>query len=145
MSREVWGTYSVKDHLNANAFLADLMLYDRLVLPIPEEQLDEKAKAAWQKWNAPLQKAFVDVLERYDRVRTIPWRVGQWDEDKEAFAKKIADRPGIDRGGPAGRQGRLSVHAHEIGRGAATACSGRNDGANDSSPGECCSRPRFST
>ena len=97
MSREVWGTYSVTDHLNERAFLADLMLYDRLVLPVPEEHLDEEAQTAWKNWNAPLQQAFVEVLKRYDRVRTIPWRVGQWDEGKEAFAKTITERPSIDK------------------------------------------------
>jgi hypothetical protein len=95
MSREVWGTYSVKDHLNPTAFLADLILYDRLVLPVPEEQLDDRAKAAWAGWNAPLQRVFVEVLERADRVRTIPWRVGQWEEGKEALPVILLTDPGL--------------------------------------------------
>jgi hypothetical protein len=31
MGRQVWGTYSVKDHCDPNAFIADVLLYDRLV------------------------------------------------------------------------------------------------------------------
>jgi hypothetical protein len=36
VSREVWATYSVKDHLNARALAADIMLFDRLVFPVPQ-------------------------------------------------------------------------------------------------------------
>ena len=45
MGREIWGTYSVKDHMAAEAFLADLMFYDRLVLPVPERGAESK----WEK------------------------------------------------------------------------------------------------
>ncbi len=31
---ERWGTLSVKDHLDAQALVADLLLYDRLVFPV---------------------------------------------------------------------------------------------------------------
>ena len=34
MSREVWATYSVKDHLDRRALAADVMLYDRLVFRV---------------------------------------------------------------------------------------------------------------
>jgi hypothetical protein len=33
--REIWAAYSVTDHLAKKAFVADVMLYDRLVIPIP--------------------------------------------------------------------------------------------------------------
>ena len=36
MSREVWSTYSVKDHLYPRNFPADVMMFDRLVFPVPE-------------------------------------------------------------------------------------------------------------
>jgi hypothetical protein len=35
MSRERWGTFSVIDHKNAAALVPDVLLYDRLVLPVP--------------------------------------------------------------------------------------------------------------
>jgi hypothetical protein len=96
MGREVWGTYSVTDHLAPTAFLADLVLYDRLVLPVPQATLDDSARLAWQEWNQPRQAAFVRVLERHQRVRTIPWEVGRWSREREAFAGELASRPGID-------------------------------------------------
>jgi hypothetical protein len=32
---ELWGTFSVKDHLRERAFVAEVLLYDRLVIPRP--------------------------------------------------------------------------------------------------------------
>jgi hypothetical protein len=36
MTKELWATYSVNDHLHPRRFAADVMLYDRLVFPVPE-------------------------------------------------------------------------------------------------------------
>jgi hypothetical protein len=44
--KEVWATYSVRDHLAPKAFVADVMLYDRLVIPVPAEN-DESHLAEW--------------------------------------------------------------------------------------------------
>jgi hypothetical protein len=46
MSRERWGTFSVIDHKNAAALVPDVLLYDRLVLPIPTSD-EERIR-----WNA---------------------------------------------------------------------------------------------
>jgi hypothetical protein len=37
MAYELWATYSVKDHLQPRPLAADLMLFDRLVFPVPEQ------------------------------------------------------------------------------------------------------------
>ena len=37
MSQELWATYSVKDHLQPRRLAADIMLFDRLVFPVPEQ------------------------------------------------------------------------------------------------------------
>ena len=37
MPREVWGTFSVADHLREQAFVADILLYDRLVILVPPD------------------------------------------------------------------------------------------------------------
>jgi hypothetical protein len=80
MAREVWGTYSVKDHLAPRAFLADLMFYDRLVLPVPLPGEEDK----WKDWNPKRQGAFISVLEEAKRVKTVPWKVDTWDRAKAA-------------------------------------------------------------
>jgi hypothetical protein len=43
MALEIWGTFSVADHLSPQAFVADVLLYDRLVLPVP----DAKERERW--------------------------------------------------------------------------------------------------
>ena len=32
MAAEIWAAYSVRDHLRPNAFLADVVMYDHLVV-----------------------------------------------------------------------------------------------------------------
>jgi hypothetical protein len=49
--KEVWATYSVRDHLAPKAFVADVMLYDRLVIPVPAEN-DE---SHWAEWDVARQ------------------------------------------------------------------------------------------
>ena len=44
MAFETWGTFSVADHLEEKAFVADVLLYDRLVLPVP----DSKERERWE-------------------------------------------------------------------------------------------------
>jgi hypothetical protein len=48
MSREVWGTFSVRDHLVEHAFVADVLLYDRLLIPTkPEKEDPNEWPATW--------------------------------------------------------------------------------------------------
>jgi hypothetical protein len=42
MSRERWGTFSVIDHKNAATLVPEVLLYDRLVLPVPTTEDDRK-------------------------------------------------------------------------------------------------------
>lgn len=42
MSFETWGTFSVADHLGPRAFVADVLLYDRLVIPVPDDNERER-------------------------------------------------------------------------------------------------------
>lgn len=42
MVRRPWGCYSVADHLAERAFVADLLLYDRLVVPVPSDDDRER-------------------------------------------------------------------------------------------------------
>jgi hypothetical protein len=52
---ETWGTFSVTDHLGSRAFVADVLLYDRLVIPVPDA---EERKRWTELGRRP------DVLER---------------------------------------------------------------------------------
>jgi hypothetical protein len=68
MVRRLWGCYSVADHLEPRAFVADLLLYDRLVVPVPAE--DDRAR--WEKhWNPARQDLLLGILG--DFVERIEW------------------------------------------------------------------------
>jgi hypothetical protein len=76
--RELWGTFSVRDHREQRPLVADVMLYDRLVVPVPAD------RAEWERWDHPdqgwdpaRQKRVLDVLRRHGEkerlVLPIPW------------------------------------------------------------------------
>lgn len=72
MSEQLWGTYSVADHCTAYPFVADLVLYDRLVVPVPPEGDDEEW-TRWRDncWEPDLQALLLEELGDY--VRRVPW------------------------------------------------------------------------
>jgi hypothetical protein len=45
MAFETWGTFSVADHLADRAFVADVLLYDRLLVPVP----DDRERKRWER------------------------------------------------------------------------------------------------
>jgi hypothetical protein len=67
MGIELWGTYSTRDHKAPKAFVADVMLYDRLVIPVPAEDDLE----GWKDRDVERQKRLVHILG--DRARPIVW------------------------------------------------------------------------
>ncbi len=44
---EVWGTVAVNDHLRTDAFIREVLLFDRLVVPVPA------TAEARERWKAP--------------------------------------------------------------------------------------------
>jgi hypothetical protein len=54
---KLWGTFSVMDHIKEGAFLAEVIMYDRLVIPVPpdpknaETEEDRQfAQNQWKRW-----------------------------------------------------------------------------------------------
>jgi hypothetical protein len=78
MSTEYWATYSVRDHTAKNAFVADLMLYDRIVVPFPP---DDKEAARWEGegWDPKRLERLLNIIGK-DRVRTVAWT--SWRQDR---------------------------------------------------------------
>jgi hypothetical protein len=69
MEIEVWGTFSVRDHLLDRAFVADVLLYDRLLITTCPSKA---ASDSWPKeWNVSRQQAAIDILG--DLAIPIPW------------------------------------------------------------------------
>jgi hypothetical protein len=85
LSTDLWGTFAVKDHLVERAFVADALLYDRLVIPTKPDELDE---SHWPSlWDLTRQKQVLDILETL--AIAIPWddrKRGLWQEKIDAGA-----------------------------------------------------------
>jgi hypothetical protein len=71
VAQQLWGTHSVADHCVARAFVADVILYDRVVIPVPPSD-DPDEEARWDaNWNPERQRALLAVLG--DFAHTIEW------------------------------------------------------------------------
>jgi hypothetical protein len=84
VGREVWGTYSVRDHLEEHPWAADVLLYDRLVIPVPPVPGDPRDPAEWARWQdngwrPEWQRELLAVLgERASPVTWTPLLRDQW-------------------------------------------------------------------
>jgi hypothetical protein len=95
MSTELWGTFAVKDHLVPRAFVADVLLYDRLVIPTkPKELPDEQ----WpRRWDLARQKAVLGILGplaidvAWDQVKRDQWQKRFDDLNRAARARARAE------------------------------------------------------
>jgi hypothetical protein len=84
MGRQVWGTFSVKDHCSPRAFIADVMLYDRLVIPVPP---DDAERQRWEHegWDPARLDRLLTVLG--ERAYQVAWnadRRAKWRTRYEA-------------------------------------------------------------
>jgi hypothetical protein len=72
MSFERWATFSVQDHLAKNAFVAEVLIYDKLVIPYPASFEDEEWRRWEQRgWNPEyLEKCFHKLGSL---VEPVPW------------------------------------------------------------------------
>jgi hypothetical protein len=71
MSRQLWGCYAVNDHLQKNAFVADVLLFERLVIPVPPQD-DPEALQPWKEnWRADEQQDLLDILGGI--AYQVPW------------------------------------------------------------------------
>jgi hypothetical protein len=73
MGFERWGSLSVDDHVDTDALAANILLYDRLVVPVMTSQPDRDERAYWvsKGWDPDLQKQRLDELE--DLAVPRPW------------------------------------------------------------------------
>lgn len=71
----LWATYSVRDHLDPNRFIADVLIYDHLLVPVPpkgeEDWWEEKG------WQPALQRRLLDAIKEKDEheklLLELPW------------------------------------------------------------------------
>jgi hypothetical protein len=109
--KELWATYSVEDHLNPRALAADILLFDRLVFPVPETPSipansgpdydpgpvdwipDPKEVARWKTngWDPEGQSRLLKLLEKV--IRKVPWDIEHQERWREEVKKLPANLP----------------------------------------------------
>lgn len=72
MAEERWATFSVKDHLDAAALIPEVVLYDRLVIPVPPKD-DDDERRRWKDldWAPELLDQRIKKLD--DIAIKVPW------------------------------------------------------------------------
>ncbi len=85
MKVQQWGTYSVRDHRRTRPFVADVLLFDKLIIPRPatEQELHFEAKdkpapdqmQRWRNedWDPDTQRKLLDILGEFDLAIELPW------------------------------------------------------------------------
>ncbi|HEV2447663.1 MAG TPA: hypothetical protein VGS58_17150 [Candidatus Sulfopaludibacter sp.] len=80
---QLWGTFSVRDHMKPGAFRAEALLYDRLVIPTPPKNQPAEWDR-WKKhnWDPVRQSKILDCLAGLaEPVEwTGPWQT-QWEQN----------------------------------------------------------------
>ena len=76
MAFERWGSPPVADHIDAAALAANVLLCDRVVLPLMARQPDRDERAYWEakEWDPDLQRKRLDDLEELAVGRPWDWR-----------------------------------------------------------------------
>lgn len=80
MSRQLWGCYAVGDHKVRRAFVSDVLLYERLVVPVPPpDEPDEFERWRRRGWEPGRQAELLAVLGGV--AEKVPWsarRRSEW-------------------------------------------------------------------
>src|SRR5271165_2187239 len=90
--RERWGAFSVRDHISEAPFVTEVLLYDRLVIPVPDPK-NTLAETEWDAagWQPELLHKCLDMLkvktENEDGLAlTVPWD----DSKRKRFENRVS-------------------------------------------------------
>jgi len=90
IGHQVWGTFAVSDHVVERAFVADALLYDRLVVPTPASDDLERWEA--NDWQPGRLRKLLDVLRDdnpdYCLAVEVPWGERHRNEWERRWAKE---------------------------------------------------------
>lgn len=92
MPIERWGSLSVADHIDTGALAINVMLYDRLVMPVLTEQPDRAERPYWEArgWDPDLQEKRLQTLG--DLVVKRPWDAALRHRFRDRWAQLQAER-----------------------------------------------------
>ena len=104
-----WGTYSVRDHIRPRAFVADVLLFDKLVIPRPAtekellaeggQSVGEDQMKRWRrmKWKPERQRELLDILGEFDLAIELPWGVQARQDWRTVYRSPEGDLPECTR------------------------------------------------
>jgi hypothetical protein len=105
---ELWGTFSVMDHVHEGAFLSEVVMYDRLVIPVPpdpehaetseDRDFAEQQWDRWERheWNPRRQQTLLSILKpiavpiEWNRERHERWAV-EYEKSKRDAAQQFSE------------------------------------------------------
>jgi hypothetical protein len=96
MGRERWGTFSVKDHTGDQPFVADVLMYDRLIIPRPPKE----KRSLWvrNEWDPDRLDAIIDVLRADQEPAKQHAITVAWDDFAEGvFSQRAAAAHIVDQ------------------------------------------------
>jgi hypothetical protein len=79
----LWGTFSVADHLRERPFVADVLLYDRLVVPVAENDSEVERWAGLGR-NPLLQQDLLGIMG--ELAVPVPWSLQRHDQWASRYA-----------------------------------------------------------
>ena len=85
-----WAAFSVKAHCNRDSFAADLLLYDKLIVPVPD---DDAEYERWMGKGWQPDKIADTVTASAGRLLPVPWTAelrAQW-KDGQARLEKLGE------------------------------------------------------
>jgi hypothetical protein len=94
--RERWGTFSVRNHMskvNKAPFVSDVLLYDRLIIPVPPA--DNSQLEFWAQFEPERQQSCLKILkvktEKKDGLAlTVPWDAAKRERFKNRMSTAAA-------------------------------------------------------
>ena len=89
--RERWGTFSVRDHMSDAPFLSDVLLYDRLIIPVPPKNMSPDEDEFWKKYDPKRLQSCLNILKvktaKEDGLAlTVPWDTSK----RERFKNRMS-------------------------------------------------------
>lgn len=92
MPFERWGSLSVADHTDTASLAANVLLYDRVIVPVMTHQADRNERAYWVShgWDPDLQLRRLDQLEELAIRR--PWDASRRELFRTRFAELAAEQ-----------------------------------------------------
>jgi hypothetical protein len=90
--RERWGTFAVRDHISAAPFVTDVLIYDRLIIPVPDPA-DPHAHSDWnlRGWEPEGLQECLNILKvKTEKADGLALKV-PWDKSKqERFKNRMS-------------------------------------------------------